>query len=99
MSTVATILADIRKVAALIEPMVAVIAVAETATGLGGPAAEVAVQAIAAAIKTLSGVADGAVTHDQAMDALTSLQTQLAANDAAADAALAARFAVGQGGM
>lgn len=92
MSAIDTILTDVRKVASLIEPIVAVIAVAETAVGIGGPAAEVAVQAIAAAIKTLASVADGAVTHEQAMDALTSLRTQLAANDAAADAALVARF-------
>lgn len=90
-----TVLTDIRKVAALIEPMVAVIAVAEAATKVGGPSADAAVQAIAAAVKSLSGIVEGKVTHEQAMASLAALRSAIASNDAAADAALAARFPEG----
>jgi hypothetical protein len=92
MSAFDTVVTDVRKVAALIEPMVAVIAVAEAATGIGGPSADAAVQVIAAAIKSLTGIVEGKVTHDQALVSMSQLLASLATNDAAADAALAARF-------
>lgn len=85
-------LSDVRKLAALIEPMVAVIAVAEAATKVGGPSADAAVQAIAAAVKSLAHLAEGKTTHDQAMASMAALQAAIASGDAAADAALAARF-------
>lgn len=92
MSALETALADIQKVAAYIGPLVSMALVAEQATGIGGPTAEVAVQVVAAAVKALADMASGAVTHDQALASMAALRAALAGSDAAADAALAARF-------
>lgn len=95
MSALETVLTDIQKVAAYIAPLVNMALVAEKATGIGGPTAEVAVEVIAAAVKSLSDVASGKITHDQALASMAALKAALASNDAAADAALEAKFPQG----
>lgn len=90
-----TIVNDARKIAALIEPAFAVLAVVESALKIGGPSADAAVQVIEAALKSFAAVADGKVTADAALASLAALRSGVAANNAAADAALEARF---QGG-
>lgn len=97
MSTLDTIMNDARKVAALIEPAFAVIAVVESALKIGGPGADAAVQVIEAALKSFAAVADGKVTADAALASLAALRGAVAADNAAADAALEARFPQGGG--
>lgn len=92
MSALDTILTDVAKVARIIEPILAFVAVAQSATGVGGHSAETVLKVIDAAIKSLESAASGAITHDQAMAELARLKAGLVGNDAAADAALAAKF-------
>lgn len=93
MSTVIdSIVSDVKDALSIIEPALAVIAVAQAATGIGGVTAERAVSVIRAALKSFEDVATGAATRDQAMASLAELQAALASNDAAADAALESKF-------
>ena len=92
MSAIDTIITDVRGVVRLIEPALAVIAVAQAAIGVGGDSAETAIKAIRAALRSFEDVAAGAVTEAQALASLDELRRGLASNDAAADAALEARF-------
>lgn len=73
-------------------------AVAQQETGLGGPTAAEIIAVVRAAVHALQGIASGAVTSDQAMAELAKLKAGLASNDAAADAALAAKFPTPTGG-
>lgn len=93
MSTVIdNIVSDVKDALAIIEPALAVIAVAQAATGIGGVTAERAVSVIRAALKSFEDAATGAATRERALAGLAALQAALASSDAAADAALEARF-------
>lgn len=85
-------LADIRRIANLIEPAFAIVELAQSITGLGGPRATEALRALDAAVKAFGAAADGKLTKDQVLDELARLRAALGANDADADAALTARF-------
>lgn len=91
------IIDDVRSAGRFVEPALAVIAVAQAATGLGGRTAEQAIAMIRAALDTFDDVAAGAVTEDQALASLAALRDGLVSGDARADAELAARFP-GEGG-
>lgn len=99
MSTVETVVADIRKALVVADPLLSFALIALKATGVGGPIAAEAITLIQAAAKTLEGASTGAMTSEQAMVHLAAIQAGLASNTAdaraildAADAALQARF-------
>lgn len=69
-----------------------VAAEAQRDTGLGGAVAAEILVVAKAAVAALQRIATGNVTPEQAASELDALKAGLAANDAAADAALAARF-------
>jgi hypothetical protein len=88
---------QIRSIAAKVDPYVAFVAVAEHALGVGGPPVVVAVDLIKAGIDALAKGASGQSTPDQVVTELHALLARVkageAANDAAADAIVAARRA------
>lgn len=92
MSVLDTVLSDVAKVARLIEPAFAVIAIAQQVTGLGGESAAMGIKVLDAAVKALEQAARGAITHDEVMAELAKLSAGLRSNDDAADTALNARF-------
>lgn len=89
------IIDEIHTIAAKVAPYVAFVAVAESATGIGGPPAAIAISLIKAGVDALAKGATGALTADQVTAELRALLTRVsateAANDAAADAIVAAR--------
>lgn len=92
MSIIDTVVADAQKWAKLIEPAFGLLAIAATLTGVGGPAAPIAIKVLDAAVKAIAAGAEGKLTGAQVLAELAKLKSMLAANDAAADAALRARF-------
>jgi hypothetical protein len=99
MSTIDTVIADLRKAIVVADPILSFALIAIKATGIGGPIAAEAVTIIQAAARTLEGASTGAMTSEQAMAHLAAIQTALAGNNMtakaildAADAALNARF-------
>lgn len=87
-----TALAEARKIANLIEPAFALVSIAQSLTGLGGPVAATAIKVLDAAVKSFAAAAEGKITSAQALAELDKLKAMLVTNDAAADAALRARF-------
>lgn len=85
-------LSDAAKVAHAIEPLVAFVRVVRAATGIGGSSAEHALDVIDAALKSLDDHAAGKATAELTTQRIEALTATLAANNAAADAELAARF-------
>lgn len=88
---------QIRSIAAKVDPYVAFVAVAESALGIGGPPVQIAVDLIKAGVDALAKGASGQSTPDQVVTELHELLARTkageAANDAAADAIVAARRA------
>lgn len=86
---------QIRSIAAKVDPYVAFVAVAESALGIGGPPVEIAVNLIKAGVDALAKGASGQSTPDQVVTELHALLARIkageAADDAAADAIVAAR--------
>lgn len=92
MSALDTFLADAAKVARAIEPLVSFVSTAQVAVGLGGERAHQAIEMLDGALKALESYAAGHATAEQATAAMARLLDALVANNAAADAALDARF-------
>jgi hypothetical protein len=86
------ILSEASRVSKLIEPAFALVGVVQAATNLGGPMAATAIKVLEAAVKAIGAGAEGKLTNAQVMAELAKLKSMLASNDAAADAALRARF-------
>lgn len=90
-----TITEEIEAIAAKVAPYVAFVEVAESATGIGGPPAVIAIGLIKAGIEALAKGASGAATADQVTAELRQLLAKVsageAADDAEADAIVAAR--------
>lgn len=89
--TIESILADAQKFAGMVQPVFALLALTVSVTGIGGPAAPVAIKILQAAVQAIAAGAEGKITAEQVMVELDKLKA-LTAKDAAADAALAARF-------
>jgi len=90
MTTAPTTLAEIQKAAGYIEPALHALELIQGLTG--NKDTGTALTLIGAVVKTLvTGVAHS-VTPQQIIDDMTRLTTGLSANDAAADAAAAAKF-------
>jgi hypothetical protein len=99
MSFVDTIIADARRAAPVIDPILSFALLALKVTGVGGPVPAEAVAILQAAAQSLESAASGAQTSEQVMAHLEEIQAALAGNAKsavdvldAAQAALAARF-------
>jgi ribose 5-phosphate isomerase RpiB len=90
--TLDTILVDAEKAAPYIEPILAALAIVVASTGIGGPAAVEAVALIRAAVRSLEHAANGTATVEEATARIKALGDSIVADNAAADAALTARF-------
>lgn len=87
-----SVIDDMRKGATMLEAALQVIAIAQSVTGMGGLAATEAIKVISAAVKSfVDNGAGGTLTSDEVLAELARLRSGFAADDAAADAALAAR--------
>lgn len=99
MSTITTVIADARKVAGLIEPALAIVALAQSLTKVGGPGAAAAIQVLDAAVKAFEAGAAGTMTSAEVTARISSLETTLddtlAADNAGAHSALDAKFPTG----
>lgn len=91
MSKFDDVMGDIAKVAKLIEPAFAVLAVIQSATRIGGRSSGEVLAVIDAAIRAFEGAAAGVVTRDEIMAGIAKLSAGLVADDAATDAEIAAR--------
>lgn len=91
----ADIIEEIHTIAAKVAPYVAFVQVAESATGIGGPPAVIAIGLIKAGVDALASGAKGESTPDQVVTRLHELLARTkaseAADDASADAIVAAR--------
>jgi len=87
-----TILADVRKFAGMIEPAFALVGMVQSVTGVGGLTAATSIKLLDAAFKAFAAHAEGSFTKEQFDAEMTELRRLLATNDAAADAALKAKF-------
>lgn len=83
---------DIRAITAKAEPLVAVLEVAQAATGIGGAGAAAALKVIEAALRVLAESVSGAMTHEQFQSQIAGLHAALASDEASEDAALQAKF-------
>lgn len=92
MTALESIRADVIKGAHLLDPLLALAVMAQKLTGVGGGTAAQALAMIDAAVKALESAAAGSATSEQATAEIAAFQAQIAENNAAADAALAARF-------
>jgi hypothetical protein len=92
MSVLDTILTDAEKAKPYLEPILATLAVVASATGIGGPVAVQAVALIRAAMQSLEHATAGAVPMERITADIKALGDSLARQDAAADAALDAKF-------
>lgn len=92
MSNLDKLLHDAAAIARTIEPLVAFVAAAQAAVGIGGKNAATAIQVVDGALRALEGYASGQHTAEQATASMAKLLAALAADNADADAALAARF-------
>lgn len=90
-----TIVDDIHNIAAKVEPYVAFVEVAQQAVGVGGPVVTGALAVIKAALDALAKGSTGVVSADQVTAELRGLLARVtageAADDAEADAIVAAR--------
>lgn len=85
---------DIKKAANYVVPAISALEAIAAATGLGGPVAGTALHVIDAIVHSfLKGVTDG-TPPAEILAEIERLRTSLAANDAAADAALGRRYPV-----
>lgn len=79
-----------------IDPILTVLEVAQSVTGVGGPGAATALKVIETALSTLAQQTSGALTHDELVQRLADLKAdavaQIHAIEAGQDAALDARF-------
>ncbi len=87
-----TLLADAGKYARLIEPAFALVGIALSLTGVGGPGASTALGVLDAAVKSFEAGANGTKTSDEVLAELSALHANLLGDIAAARAELAARF-------
>lgn len=89
------IIDEIQGIAAKVAPYVAFVQVAESATGIGGPPAVIAIGLIKAGIDALAKGASGALTADEVTAELEAIKARVkageAADDAEADAIVAGR--------
>lgn len=92
MSTLTTLEAKLLKISPELEAVVAVLQVAQSATGMGGSGAAVGLKILDAALKALDANAQGLVTHADLMGQLHQASADLAAARAGEDADLEARF-------
>ncbi|HET9893212.1 MAG TPA: hypothetical protein VFQ42_22230 [Mycobacterium sp.] len=95
MSTLTEYFDKIRALAPEVEPLVAVVEVAQSVTGIGGPGAATALKVLDAALQTLAAGAAGSLTHDQMMAQIAQFHANLRQDQSAEDAALAAKFPAG----
>lgn len=86
---------DLRAITPKAEPLVAVLEVAQAATGIGGPGAAAALKVIEAALQALGASVSGSMTHEQFQAQIAGLHSALGADQAEEDAALAAKFPAG----
>lgn len=98
MSGLATALADVQKVAHMLEPALVFAVLVQHVTGVGGPTAAEVIASIRSGLQALEDAAAG-VPRDEVLARLATIKASVASSDAtndnAADVALAARFPVG----
>lgn len=91
-----TLRAKLSHLAPEIDPILTVLEVALSVTGIGGPGAVNALKVIQAALDTLAQASLGTLTHDQLVQQLADLKAeasaQIVAIESAQDATLAAKF-------
>lgn len=92
MSTLTAIEHKLRAISPELEAVLSVLQVAQSVTGLGGPAAATGLKILDAALKALESHASGAITHEQLMTELSRAHADMAADRSAEDADLEQRF-------
>lgn len=92
MSKISDLYEELRALSPKIEPVLAVLEVAQAVTGLGGARAAEGLKILETALKSLGDGASGALTHDQVMAQLAAIRLGVAADEAGEDAELAAKF-------
>lgn len=79
-----------------IDPLMALLEVAQAATGVGGAGAATALRVLQSALDAFAGMQAGTMTSDQLSDKLTELKAEIASAtpqiEAEQDAALAEKF-------
>jgi ribosomal protein L12E/L44/L45/RPP1/RPP2 len=92
MSALTNLEAKLLAISPELEAVIAVLQVAQSVTGLGGPSAAVGIKVLDAALKALEKNASGVLTHDELMAQVTEAHGTLAAARATEDAELTAKL-------
>jgi len=96
-SAISTLFDDLRSISPKVEPLIAVVEVALSVTGLGGAAAVEAVTILESALKAFEAGASGTLTADQVLAEMAKIKST--AIEAAQDAALVGRFPAPSGAV